>query len=232
MPLILESHDSLPCTYSPPSHSPPLTLSDIDADPTPQTRAQISALVNAELSPSYTTIPHPLLPSPPSPKFSPLIEAELARVALKDPLDAIDTSRYEALEPPASTDPTSDETRPQLLEEWRSTLRKAYTSSTYLSNRLQNLALLEQFGKNAWLVGNHQLEEILKGIEKELVEARVEVERVEAERRAVQEGVKGEMEGLDEGWRKGVGRLVEVLVAGEEVRQEILDRRREGTVCL
>lgn len=208
----------------------PNTPADIDADPTPDLRAQISALVNAELSPTYTTEPHPLLPSPPSPKFSPLIEAELARIALKDPLDAIDTSRYEALEPPAPTDPTSDETRPQLLAEWRSTLWKAYTSSTYLSNRLQNLALLDQFGKNAWLVGNSQLEEILKGVEKELGEAREEVERVEAERRAAQQNVKGEMEGLDEGWRKGVGRLVEVLVAGEEVRQEILDRRRQGAV--
>ncbi|MCJ1250278.1 hypothetical protein MMC30_007504 [Trapelia coarctata] len=215
MPLILESHDSLPY---------------IDADPTPSTRAQISALVNAELSPAYTTEPHPLLPSPPSPKFSPLISAELARIAAKESLNAIDTTRYEALEPPASPDPTSDETRPQLLEEWRSALRKAYTSSTYLSNRLQNLALLDQFGKNAWLVGNSQLEEILKGIEKELVEARGEVEAVEADRRAAQEGVEGEMEGLDEGWRKGVGRLVEVLVAGEEVRHEILDRRREGAV--
>lgn len=67
-------------------------------------------------------------------------------------------------------------------------------------------------------------------MEKELGEAREEVERVEAERRAAQQNVKGEMEGLGEGWRKGVGRLVEVLVAGEEVRHEILDRRRQGAV--
>jgi pre-mRNA-splicing factor SPF27 len=72
------------------------------------------------------------------------------------------------------------------------------------------------------------LDDILRRIEKELVETREETERVEAERRTIQEGVRGEIEALEESWRKGVGRLVEVQVATEEVKREILERRREG----
>ncbi|MCJ1254102.1 hypothetical protein MMC24_001916 [Lignoscripta atroalba] len=214
MPLIHESHDSLPY---------------IDPDLPPQTRTQISALLAAELPPEHTTTPHPLLPTLPIPKFSPFITAELDRVASKKPLTAIDTTRYEALSPPSQpTDSTSDETSPQLLSAWQEVLQKAYTSSTHLNTRLSNLALLEQFGKNAWLVGNSQLEEILRGVEKELVETRGRVEDVNKERKGMQEGVKGEMEGLDEAWRRGVGRVLEVEVAAEVIRREVLLRRRAG----
>ena len=145
-------------------------------------------------------------------------------------MSAIDTTRYETLESPAATDPTSDETRPQLLEAWKDTLQKAYASSTHLGIRLQNLALLEQFGKNAWLVGNSQLEEILKAIEKELVDTRQATENADRGRQQMQVNVNGELAGLDEGWRKTVGRMVEVEVAAEGLRREILRRRREGAI--
>ncbi|MCJ1477048.1 hypothetical protein MMC13_005719 [Lambiella insularis] len=215
MPLIQDSHDSLPY---------------IDPDISLQTRSEAEALVTKELSDKHTGTPHPLLPQLRSHSFSPCIAAELERVSAQQPLKAIDTSRYEALEPPTMTDPTSDETRPQLPEAWTTTLQKAYASSTHLHTRLQNLALLERFGKNAWLVGNSQLEEILKGIEKDLVETREQVEQVGQTRQYTQEGVKGEMESLDDGWRKGVGRLMEVQVASEHVKSQILEKRRQGAV--
>ncbi|MCJ1410125.1 hypothetical protein MMC19_004210 [Ptychographa xylographoides] len=213
MSLIQQSHDSLPY---------------IEADINPQTRSEIEGLIARELSEDHAGALHPLMPNFLSPKFSPLIAAEIERVAAKQPIRAIDTSRYEALEAPASTDPTSNETNPQLLDSWRTVLQKAYTSSTHLSTRLHNLALLEQFGKNAWLIGNSQLEEILKKVDTELVEIRAMAEKVNLERQTVQEGVRGEMAGLDDGWRKGIGRLVEVQIAAEQVRREILEKRRAG----
>jgi pre-mRNA-splicing factor SPF27 len=33
---------------------------------------------------------------------------------------------------------------------------------------------------------------------------------------------------LEEGWKRGVGRVLEVEVAAEGVRRQILERRREG----
>ena len=90
------------------------------------------------------------------------------------------------------------------------------------------MALLETYGKNAWLVGNNQLEGLLKGLEAEIEAARIELEGVERERRDKQASVQGEVESLERGWREGVGRLIEVLAAAEGVRGEILERRRMG----
>ena len=166
----------------------------------------------------------------PSSIFSPIITAELERIASKQPLVAIDTTRYEALEPPLATEPVSDEERAKLLEAWNVTLQRAYASVTHLDIRSQNLALLEQFGRNAWLIGNSQLEEILKRMEKELVATTQQLEETMRIRKREQEDVSGEMTGLDEGWRKGIGKIVEVEVAAERLRREILERRRDGAV--
>ena len=183
-------------------------------------------MLQAELPSDYLSTPHPSLPPAMSPKLSPLIEQELARKAASTPVTGgIDTSRYEALEAPST-----DLFKEDLDTEWHSTLLKAYTSSTHLSTRLTNLALLEEFGKNAWLVGNSQLEDILRDLERELSKTKEETDSVNKSRKAGQEAVKGELDILEEGWRRGIGRVVEAEVAAEELRREILKKRREGAV--
>ncbi|KAI4202613.1 MAG: hypothetical protein LQ348_001492, partial [Seirophora lacunosa] len=139
-----------------------------------------------------------------------------SRIANKEPLDAIDTSRYE-LPDLSSAAPVT-----------KTQLQQAYTSSHYLRERLQQLALLDEFGKNAWLVGNAQLEEILRGVEKELVDMRDSVEGVNRERKERQEAARGEMEGLDNGWRVGVGRVVEIEVEVGNVEERRRRMLREG----
>lgn len=216
MPLIQEYHESLPY---------------IDTEPTSDALASAKALIEADLPSDHATTLHPMIPASYEPRFSESIEKEHKRIAAGTKiLPAIDLSRYEALEPPPTTDPTSDEDKPEVLEQWKETLRKAYTSSTYLQSRLQNLSLLESYGKNAWLISNSQLEDILKSLETELANTKAEVEQVEGVRRAQQEAVAGEVKGLEEAWRRGVGRMIETEVAAEGVRGEILERRRQGAV--
>ena len=167
------------------------------------------------------------MPPVPSIQFSDLIEQELARKAAGLPMHGgIDTSRYEAVEPPA-TDPTSDEDRPEIMDAWRDSLRKAYAASTHLRNRLTNLALLEKFGKNAWLVGNSQLEAMLRTLEKELVEVREQTDGVNKARKRHQEDVRDELETLNESWRERIGRVIEAEAASELLRQTILQQRRK-----
>ena len=55
-------------------------------------------------------------------------------------------------------------------------------------------------------------------------------DEVEEERRMKQDGVRGEMQGLEESWRRGVRGLVEVELATEGLRQDILAKRRAGAV--
>ncbi len=92
------------------------------------------------------------------------------------------------------------------------------------------MALLEKYGKNAWLEGNRQLEDVLRALERELEERKAEIDGVVIERKRAQEEVGGEIKGLEETWKRGVGRVLETEVAAEGVRREILERRREGAL--
>ncbi|KAL1988155.1 hypothetical protein VTN96DRAFT_685 [Rasamsonia emersonii] len=212
MPLINESHDSLPY---------------IDAEPTPQERAAAEQLISAELSADYQSTLHPAIPALPESRFSPLIEQELARKEAGQPLTGgIDLSRYEAPEPPSGTSTTEEEAT-RALAEWRKTLQRAYTSSSHLSTRHANLTLLEENGKNAWLIANSQLEDMLRSVEKELAETKQAVENVHKERKMAQEASKGELVGLEDTWKRGVGSTLDVEVAAEGLRMQILEHRRQ-----
>ncbi|KAI2639060.1 Pre-mRNA-splicing factor SPF27 [Hypomontagnella submonticulosa] len=192
------------------------SLPYVDAEPTPAEREAAEKLIAAEQSSSS---PPPSLPPLPEPTFSPLITAELARIAAKQPLKAIDLTRYEApddISPSSSSDPAA----------LQSELSRAYTAATYLSGRHAHLQLLDAFGKNAWLVGNWQLEAELRAMERELEATKKEIDIVNIQRRRVQDEVGGELKGLDETWRRGVGRVLETEVATEALRQQVLEKQR------
>ena len=149
------------------------------------------------------------------------VERKAAGVALRSNHGGIDLSRYEAPEAPADTNDVAA---------WKKTLQRAYASSTYLSGRTSNLSLLEEHGKNAWLIGNAQLEEILRRYEAELETLKATIENVNKARKAAQLSVQGELAVLEDTWKKTIGQILEVEVAAEEMRQEILLRRREKAV--
>lgn len=68
----------------------------------------------------------------------------------------------------------------------------------------------------------------MRDLERELAERNAEIDRVVIERKNAQEAVRGEVKGLEEGWKKGVGRVLETEVAADGLRLEILQRRREA----
>lgn len=172
-----------------------------------------------------STIPddqqHALLPPAITPQFTSFVNAELARISSSssssstqapEPTRAIDLTRYQAPDP-ASSD----------LE---AGLSQAYTAMSYLSARRQHLALLDSYGKNAWLTGNWQLEAELKAVERELAATRREIDVLTVRRQRVQSEVGGELHGLEEGWRRGVGRVLEAEVAAEGVRRSVVEEQR------
>jgi pre-mRNA-splicing factor SPF27 len=144
---------------------------------------------------------------------------ELARIASKQPLAAVDLTRYEEQDSPAAGGTAAS------LEP---VLSRAYTTSSYLASRHAHLSLLDRFGKNAWLVGNWQTELELAALERELAGAKRDIELVNNERRRAQEEVGGELKGLEETWKRGVGRVLETEIAVEGLRREVLERRRAG----
>ncbi|KKY30500.1 putative bcas2 family protein [Diaporthe ampelina] len=216
MPSITTVHESLPY---------------VDPEPTQPEREAAEALIAAERATVPDDPHHALLPPPAEPTFSPLIQAELDRIASSpDPskpaaLDAIDLSRYELPDLPGDG---ADADREGL----ESALRQAYAAATYLSARRQHLALLDSHGKNAWLVGNWQLEAELRALEREVAAARRAVDLVTLRRQRLQRDAGGEITGLDETWRRGVGRVLEAEVAAEGLRREVdaimRQRARDG----
>lgn len=76
-------------------------------------------------------------------------------------------------------------------------------------------------------MGNYQLEAELKSLERELAEAKRDIDLLTVTRRRVQEEAAGEIRGLEDTWKKGVGRVLETEVATEELRREVLEVRRK-----
>lgn len=201
------------------------TGADIDQDLSTDARAEIDELVAAELPADFQTTLHPSIPELSEPRFSSLIEKELARKEGNEPMTGgIDLSRYEAPEAPEA-DPSKD--RAEALKEWDQTLRRAYTASEHMSSRHDNLTLLDKHGKNAWLLGNAHLEEMLRKVEKELQETKSVTEVLHKERKTRQEVAKGELMGLEDAWKQGVDGVLNVEIAAENIRMEILERRRQ-----
>ncbi|EXJ84945.1 hypothetical protein A1O3_05620 [Capronia epimyces CBS 606.96] len=194
------------------------SLPYIDPHITETERAKATALIARHLPPDYLTTPHPALPHLAAVNFSDLFSQEIERVGAGQPRQGgIDLSRYEAPNEPASE--SSEEVK-------RQALRNAYVSSTFLSGRHTNLQLLDQFGKNAWLVGNSQVEAILKDLENELARVKAESENVNRARKVAQEQAKGELIGLEENWKRGIGQILEIQVATAKLRQQVLERQR------
>ena len=194
-------------------------MSDIEPDLTEKERAKINTLIAAKIPLDARNSLHLSIRSEPDFRLSELMSQELDRKARGLPIvDGIDLSRYEAPQAPSEE---ADVTA------WKQSLQTAYTSSIYLSGRVSNLSLLEDLGKNAWLIANSQLEHILWQLEKELEELKSATESVNKARKAAQEDSRGEMTGLEETWKRGIGRILEVEVAVEEVKQQILEKRRK-----
>ena len=145
------------------------------------------------------------------------MQAEIDRKARDEPMQGgIDMSRYDAPDEPTDGGDS----------EYRTALQAAYRSTSYLEGRHVNLSLLEEHGKNAWLIGNSQLEEILQQLEKTLANVKEETDNVNKMRKSAQEGSRGELLGLEDSWRTGVGKIIEVQVATDGLRQETVRRRR------
>lgn len=70
-------------------------------------------------------------------------------------------------------------------------------------------------------MGNWQLESELRALEREVSAARRDIDLITLRRQRLQRDAGGEITGLDEAWRRGVGRVLEAEVAAEGLRREV-----------
>jgi len=173
-------------------------LLDYDPPLTDEEQDRVDELIDAEIV--QTTETHPFLANlsqPPEP--SPLWAAEYERIAQGKPLTGIDPQRYQI----SATD-----------------VKANLVATEYLTNRSDNLALLEAYGSNSWLIGNSIQENALGVLEQELARLKEEGVRVNRERKGQNLELGAEIDKLDQRWRKALRGLVEVEIACAGLEEE------------
>ncbi|KAA1468557.1 breast carcinoma amplified sequence 2 [Dentipellis sp. KUC8613] len=158
---------------------------------------------------------HPNLP----PAFelftnNPVLAAEMKRVEERRPLAAIDTTRYQ-LPAPTST-PASD-------EEWKAALDNAHAQLEHQRIRHNNLALLQQYGSNAWRIHNYTLEADAKIAEKLLEELKERTTEVNRDRKNTQTRIGNQLTSLETRWTELISSVLQIEMANVALEAE-LDR--------
>ncbi|CAM9867911.1 unnamed protein product, partial [Phaeothamnion confervicola] len=110
---------------------------------------------------------------------SPLLLAEMARLAAGKPMAPMDVARYEV--PPPAAGLKND------LQEWRKSVANARAQLEHQSNRLLNLELLQNLGAQGRLAHNAALEAAADALEARAQRAHAAGESVNVARRTAQE---------------------------------------------
>jgi pre-mRNA-splicing factor SPF27 len=63
-------------------------------------------------------------------------------------------------------------------------------------------------------------------MEANLAMVKAQTEHINRARKAAQEQAKGELVGLEENWKRGIGQILEIQVATDELRLLILEQQR------
>ncbi|THH19741.1 hypothetical protein EW146_g1503 [Bondarzewia mesenterica] len=162
---------------------------------------------------------HPGIP-PPHELFTnhPFLAAELRRVEARQSLSAIDTTRYQL--PAPTTTPGTD-------EEWKAALDNAHAQLEHQRIRHNNLALLQQYGNNAWRIHNFLLEADTKKAEKLLEELREQTTEVNRDRKNTQTRIGNQLTSLETRWTELISSVLQIEMANValEVEVDLLNRR-------
>ena len=75
-------------------------------------------------------------------------------------------------------------------------------------------------------MGNWQAEAQTAAVERELADARRDLDRVNLRRQTAQQAVAAEVAGLGDAWRRGIGRVLEAEVAAEDLRRRAREESR------
>ncbi|KAJ3482068.1 hypothetical protein NLI96_g7232 [Meripilus lineatus] len=184
---------------------------DFERDPSLKEKAE--KLIAREGKPSTPQTLHPRVP-PPITLFSkhPLLEAELARVESRQPLPPLDTSRYQLPGPTAV---------PATEEDWKLALENAHSQLEHQRLRLANVALLQNYGSNAWRVHNYQLEATAKNVEKALEDLRAQTVEVNRDRKNFQTRIGNQLTSQETRWTELISSVLQIEMANVALEGDI-----------
>ncbi|KDQ54749.1 hypothetical protein JAAARDRAFT_37852 [Jaapia argillacea MUCL 33604] len=143
---------------------------------------------------------------------NPLLRAELDRVESREPFPSLDSIRYQL--PAPTSIPASD-------EEWRKALDNAHAQLEHQKIRHTNLALLQQYGSNAWRIHNYRLEASAKQLEKSLEDLRNLTTEVNRERKNFQTRIGTQLTSLETRWTELISSVLQIEMANVALELEI-----------
>ncbi|KAI0005451.1 breast carcinoma amplified sequence 2 [Russula compacta] len=186
---------------------------DNDLEIHPILREKVQHELAVETQKIQQEVLHPRVP-PPLDLFvnNPLLAAELDRVGKRQTLAAIDTSRYQLTV--SSTTPSSD-------EEWRLALDGVHAQLEHQRIRHNNLALLQQYGSNAWRVHNYLLEADAKKAERILEELKEQTTSLNRERKNAQTRLGDQLTSLESRWTELISSILQIELANVALEAEV-----------
>ena len=140
-------------------------------------------------------------------------EQDMLRAFRSEPMDGIDTSRYELPAPPPDQQGNVDA--------WRTALVNAFAQLQHQANRLDNLDLMTRYGGQAWIRHNEDLAALKAAAERALTAARAEVDAINWERQSEQVRAGDELAQLETAWGQLVSKNYEVGLAVATLRAHV-----------
>ncbi|KAI0735432.1 breast carcinoma amplified sequence 2 [Earliella scabrosa] len=169
--------------------------------------------------------PQALHPSvPPEPTLfanNPMLQAELDRITNHRLLPPLDTTRYQLPAPSA----------PENEEEWQESLKNARAQLEHQKTRHVNLALLQQYGSNAWRIHNYLNEATAQNIEKALEDLKNLTTEVNRDRKNYQTRLGTQLTSLETRWTELISSILQIEMANVALEVEI-DRLNKREVEL
>ncbi|KAI0094584.1 breast carcinoma amplified sequence 2 [Irpex rosettiformis] len=192
---------------------------DLERDPGLKDKAE--RLIARELKPHKEL--HPKVP-PPLDLFSknPLLQAELARVESHQPLPPLDTTRYQLPGPSSSQAGEKD---------WDLAVKNAHAQLEHQRLRQTNLALLQNYGSNAWRIHNFQLESTAKLLDKTVEGLKQLTVEVNRDRKNFQTTTGSQLTSLETKWTELISNVLQIEMANVALEAEI-DRLNKKEVEL
>ncbi|KAI0034940.1 breast carcinoma amplified sequence 2 [Vararia minispora EC-137] len=148
-----------------------------------------------------------------------LLADEMKRVEEGHKLDAIDRIRY--------TLPVPGEGASE--GEWKAALDNARTQLEHQRIRHNNLALLSQYGANAWKVHNYMLEADAKKAAQMLEAMKEETTSVNRDRKNAQMRIGNELTSLEKRWQELIGGVLQIEMANVAMELEVQRLNRRET---
>ncbi|TCD70077.1 hypothetical protein EIP91_005059 [Steccherinum ochraceum] len=183
---------------------------DLERDPSLKDKAE--RLIAKELGTQPEAL-HPRVP-PPITSFAnnPLLAAEMERIASHQPFPAMDTLRYQLPGPTSS---------PGTQEEWEAALKNAKAQLEHQRLRQSNIALLQNYGSNAWRIHNYLLEATSKNLDKALEELKEMTTEVNRDRKNFQTRIGSQLTSLETRWTELISSVLQIDMANVALEGEI-----------